>query len=427
MPKNSLDEVVRIAASVGSPAILLIVALSMVGSSGLAGGAALTAALALLGGPGGIPAGIMVLTFVGGVSAALASYGLEALLVAIYNQRINQSEDGDIIETVVSEINSNKLLRDSQKRTIISAVTKTFSILLVGRTGTGKSSTINSLLGREVAPVGGITPVTSEVTFFDCPINESKIRLYDTPGLCDSADMANDDDYISAIKEVLPSIDLVLFVTPFNEARVTKDERIALRSLSSAVGIELWENAIVLFSFSCSKLPGDSSFESFFALRTEALREFISEISSPKNSKTLPFLAIDNTSRITPNGCEWIPELFTLIVERCSASGVMPFVEALGDEVGSADDSYEDRCSTESSTDTDEEVRSRRINLDEEQQQRVKRGVKRSVIGGALIGTLVAAAAVPGSIVTSITSVPVLFFGAVAGAGMGFLRWLSKR
>ena len=84
MTRNSLDEVVRIAASVGSPAILLIVALSIVGTSGLAGGAALTAALALLGGPGGIPAGIMVLTFVGGVSAALASYGLEALLVAIY-------------------------------------------------------------------------------------------------------------------------------------------------------------------------------------------------------------------------------------------------------------------------------------------------------------------------------------------------------
>ena len=164
MPKNSLDEVVRIAASVGSPAILLIVALSIVGSTGLAGGAALTAALALLGGPGGIPAGIMVLTFVGGVSAALASYGLEALLVAIYNQRINQSDDDDIVDTVVREINSNKLLRQTQKKTIISAVTKTFSILLVGRTGTGKSSTINSLLGREVAPVGGTAPVTSEVS-----------------------------------------------------------------------------------------------------------------------------------------------------------------------------------------------------------------------------------------------------------------------
>jgi hypothetical protein len=74
--RDPLDEVVRIAASVGAPAVLLIVALSIVGVSGLAGAAALSAALALLGGPAGMPGGILVLTFVGDVSAALASYGL---------------------------------------------------------------------------------------------------------------------------------------------------------------------------------------------------------------------------------------------------------------------------------------------------------------------------------------------------------------
>jgi AIG1 family len=146
--RDPIDEVVRIAASVGAPAIVLIIALSVVGTTGLAGGAALTAALALLGGPGGIPAGILVLTFVGGVSAALASYGLEALLVAIYRRRIELSENPEIVKSVVKEIQSMRLLRDSQRRTIVSAVTKTFSILLVGRTGTGKSSTINSLLGN---------------------------------------------------------------------------------------------------------------------------------------------------------------------------------------------------------------------------------------------------------------------------------------
>lgn len=49
----------------------------------------------------------------------------------------------------------------------------------------------------------------------------------------------------------------------------------------------------------------------------------------------MPVLAIDNSSNTTPDGCEWVPELFTLIVERCSAAGVLPFVEALADDVGS--------------------------------------------------------------------------------------------
>jgi hypothetical protein len=428
--KNPLDEVVRIAASVGGPAVLLIVALSTVGASGLAGGAALAAALALLGGPVGMPGGIMVLTFVGGVSAALASYGLEALLVAIYNRRIETSNDSKIVDVVVKEINSNRLLRDSQKRTIISAVTKTFSILLVGRTGTGKSSTINSLLGREVALVGGIMPVTSKVEYFDCPINDAVIRLYDTPGLCDSADMSNDDEYITAIKEVIPCIDLVLFVTPLNETRVSRDERIALRSLSSAIGKQLWENMIVLFSFSCSRLPGDSAYGTFFDERIEAFREFVAQLSAGKISQDLPFLAVDNSSKVNPDGCEWVPELFTLIVESCSTAGVMPFVEALAAEVGgpgSDSDDFNSHESMDDSTHSDP----KRINLNDEQKQRVKNGVKRSVIGGAILGAIAGVIAVPGGIASAAITAPFLFLGgalgAAGGAAIGFWRWLSKK
>lgn len=428
--RDPIDEVVRVAASVGAPAVLLIVALSIAGASGLAGAAALSAALTLLGGPAGMPGGILVLTFVGGVSAALASYGLEALLVAIYNKRIETSEQPDIVDVVVKEINSNKLLRTSQKRTIISAVTKTFSILLVGRTGTGKSSTINSLLGRDVAPVGGIVPVTSKVESFECSVNNATVRLFDTPGLCDSKGNSNDDAYIAAIKEVLPSIDLVLFITPLNETRVTRDERVALRSLSAAIGKELWENMIVLFSFACSPLPGQAKFTPFVNDRSEAFGKFVAEISSEEISKSLPFLAIDNTNVSTPDGCEWVPELFTLVIERCSASGVMPFVEALGAEVGGDNDSSDEFVNADSEHGCSQEE-TKRINLNDEQRQRVKRGLKRSVIGGAIIGAFVAALPVtlPAMLVGGI---PVLAgsaatMGGAAGALLGFWRWISKR
>lgn len=414
---DPIDEVVRIAAAVGAPAVLLIVALSIVGTTGLAGAAALTAALALLGGPTGIPGGILVLTFVGGVSAALASYGLEALLVAIYHRRIEISEDPDIVDVVVQEVNSNRLLHNSQRRSIVSAITKTFSILIVGRTGTGKSSTINSLLGRELAPVGGVVPVTSKVGFFDCTINDATVRLYDTPGLCDSAERSNDDAYIAAIKEVLPSIDLVVFVTPLNETRVSRDERIALRSLSAAIGEKFWENMIVVFTFACSRLPGDAVFESFFEKRADAFKEFVVQLSSNNIATSLPFLAVDNSTGTTPNGCEWVPELFTIVVERCSASGVMPFVEALGAEVGNTDKSDEAhrQIGDEAfSADT------KRINLNEEQQQRVKQGLQRSVIGGAIIGAVAAVGGVA-------MGVPLLLLGGATGAAVGFWRWISRR
>ena len=424
--RDPLDEVVRIAASVGAPAVLLIVALSIVGASGLAGGAALTAALALLGGPGGIPVGIMVLTFVGGVSAALASHGLEALLVAIYNRRIETSDDPEIVDVLVREVESIPLLRNSQKRTITSALTRTFSILLVGRTGTGKSSTINSLLGREVAAVGGLIPVTNKIQYFDCPINDAVIRLYDTPGLCDSADMSNDDAYIASIKATLPSIDLVLFITPLNETRVSRDERVALRSLSAAIGKHLWENMIVVFTFACSSLPGDSLYADFVEERVKAFKNFVTELSAEKVSRELPFVPVDNTNNVCPDNREWIPELFTLIIEHCSSSGIYPFVQALAADVGANDNDRDtEECQQNESADAHDGHR--RINLDDDQQERVKKGMKRSVFVGAIIGAATAFAAMVISPIVAVAGVPAIILGGVSGAFVGFWRRISKK
>jgi predicted GTPase len=253
-------------------------------------------------------------------------------------------------------------------------------------------------------------------------MNDAIIRLYDTPGLCDSADMSNDDAYIAAIKEVLPSIDLVLFATPLNETRVSRDERIALRSLSAAVGKELWENMIVIFSFACSPLPGQAQFDSFLNDRAKAFKEFVAQIASVNIATGLPFLAVDNKSKLTPDGREWVPELFTLVIERCSAYGVMPFVEALGAEVGSTENPADSNKKNEDHASSQTETR--RIGLNQDQKQRVTRGLKRSVIGGAIIGAVAAVAAVPGGVVVG---APLLFLGGAAGAAIGFWRWISKK
>lgn len=84
-----MDEVVRKLAGVGFPAIVLLVTMA---ATGLTGAAAITAALAMLG-PGGMVGGIVLLGIIGLASDALAKYGLEAVLVGVYQERVGNGEN----------------------------------------------------------------------------------------------------------------------------------------------------------------------------------------------------------------------------------------------------------------------------------------------------------------------------------------------
>ena len=71
-----LDKVVQKLVGLGVPGLVLLVAVSM---TGLAGGAAIVAALAALGGPFGMFGGIALLGVAVLVSDAIARYGVEVI------------------------------------------------------------------------------------------------------------------------------------------------------------------------------------------------------------------------------------------------------------------------------------------------------------------------------------------------------------
>lgn len=58
------------------------------------------------------------------------------------------------------------------------------NILIMGATGTGKSSLLNYLCGQEVARAGAGKPVTEEGIFeFDALLNGQTVRIYDSWGI----------------------------------------------------------------------------------------------------------------------------------------------------------------------------------------------------------------------------------------------------
>ena len=92
-----MDEVVKKVAALGLPGIILVVTMA---ATGFTGAAAITAALAFLGGPAGMLGGIAVLGLTGLIAEALTKVGLEDLLTAIYCQRRLSEPHGKLLDEI---------------------------------------------------------------------------------------------------------------------------------------------------------------------------------------------------------------------------------------------------------------------------------------------------------------------------------------
>lgn len=112
--------------------------------------------------------------------------------------------------------NSDMPLQEKNERLsrLIKARNKKVNIILVGATGSGKSSTINALFNMDVATVGvGVDPETNTISKYEL----DNLIIWDTPGLGDGL---TDNEYNDMIEKKLsefdaegnPLIDLVLVI-----------------------------------------------------------------------------------------------------------------------------------------------------------------------------------------------------------------------
>lgn len=114
------DKLVSMIAGLGVPGLVLLFAMYL---TGFAGAAAITTALAALGGPAGMLGGIGVLVLLGFMSKGLAAWGLEKIAIAVMQKLI---ENGETKETLLHKIGSYRFLSRDLKLKIKDFVEKYF-------------------------------------------------------------------------------------------------------------------------------------------------------------------------------------------------------------------------------------------------------------------------------------------------------------
>ena len=121
-------------------------------------------------------------------------------------------------------------------------------ILVTGKTGTGKSTLINGLIGKNVSKEGeSLKPETTEVAYFQRIVNGVPMKVFDSPGLQDGTN--KEHEYIQDMSEKCNELDLILYTIKMTDARMHNDDVRAMRKLTVAFGEEFWSKAMITLTF----------------------------------------------------------------------------------------------------------------------------------------------------------------------------------
>ena len=149
-------------------------------------------------------------------------------------------------------------------------------VLVIGKTGVGKSSLINSLSGKTVADESDIDKGTHYVEVFPVQVNNIDVEFWDSPGLHDAE--GKEKEYLKEIVDNCADPDLILYCTKLTDTRVTEEDCATICEFTRVFGTGFWTNAVFVLTFANDVMPRSgrddpAKKKAFFLEKTEKLQK----------------------------------------------------------------------------------------------------------------------------------------------------------